>query len=274
MANFDLTVRAEGDDFNATSIKQPFSDLSTAVNDLEYEAIEREALRGDIHLASLVPAAAFSTDLTRTGYHAAGAYNIYLSNASPPNYQQFGTQAPVANYGSAAPYGRPSVADVGWRIINGLTTAPTNSAPAEVRLASASTLAGINLSGALLSGSVQVAQSNNAPLDAENKTADGDRCLLLAIGFEDSGGTRHIIERSIRWYSLNATEFGSAETTAYVTQTDLDALGGANTQVAAFFLAVSGRRRRGAGLTSSYQTAIGQYHFSVLPIRAGALIPV
>lgn len=274
MANMNLVSRQEGDTFDADSIKLPFAGLAAGVNALEYEAIEREALRADVHLTTLLPASAFATDLTRTGYHAAQQYNNYLPASEPPDfYQTFGTEAPVAGYGSGAPYGRPGLADDGWRIVNGLTTAPTNSAPAEVRLASASTLAAANLTGVLLSGSLQVLTSANAGPAAETNIYASDLCLLVAIGFEDSGGSRYIVERTIRWYSLNAVEYGSAETSTLIQQADLDALAGANTQVAAFFFVVASRKRALAGETFSYRTNIGQYHFSAVPIRAGALIP-
>ena len=103
--------------------------------------------------------------------------------------------------------------------------------------------------------------------------------IALAIGWEDSAGNRHIVERSVRFYSVAACRQGNASTFTFLTQDDLTTLG--DLHCSKIFLAIAtvrpghspaeGTAGRGT-YTATDRIKIKYYNLSVTPLHAGNLV--
>lgn len=284
------TFPAEGDALDAADLNGQFTSLETAVNALEPEDVQREALRRD-HLPTTVDDV-FLTAVTRGGLQALGkaspTQDVYgnalvLNYAGgPPNitsagWQTFSSNASDGASASAAPYGPySSGADTGWRI-------PADDGDiayaAERRLASpywdpdsAAGDHGVDL--LLCHFGVNVIDSAQATgtypnEDPTNTTITaGDGTLWLAIGWEDDQGTRHIVERTIRAFPVEAVIRGDASITGTVRGDDVPA----GRTLVAVFGAICAQHLGGYawnGNLSGVATdvTIDYYHFNYEPVR-------
>ena len=109
----------------------------------------------------------------------------------------------------------------------------------------------------------------------------GAASVAVAIGWEDGAGNRHVVERSVRFYSIAACKRGNAGTFTYLTQNDLV---NGDSSCAKIFLAVACVRPgdiNAARTGSPYRTGdpahyydhllLRAYNLSVTPLRAGTL---
>ena len=188
---------------------------------------------------------------------------------------------------------------MGWRILSFTVTGAPGSAPhgaAEINLGVGG--AGITLSsGAGYRGLLVKASCNligqDSPLkmipyldgfvtytaagtpvtlsqDQITHQEDWRQCVLIGIGYEDDGG-RHVIERSIRWYSICNSSGGSIETFTFVDHSDIDHQ---NNNIKSVFCVVASGVMTIAGVlpgTTSCDPQIGPYNIDVLPVRSGEL---
>ena len=272
------TPFTESDTVSAISVNATFTLISDYANDLPVEAVERHGLR-DVHLPSLFP-----SDLLPNGPEAwpntvepretyensipdtAGTYPLLYQTISPTA----GSVVAIGVYG-------PVAADKGggWRI---LAEGNVIGDAAEVDFTGVSiNLDTERLKGVLVRGSTYVHSATGVPTDR----GQGDDVkyqkpsVLVSIGWQDGTGARHILERTIRWYSLRAIWRGEATTATLLRQADLDAQGDGN--VANVFLAVANQIRAISGHVSQndpeevVEVTFGQYNVSVWPLHAGDL---
>jgi hypothetical protein len=266
----NLTPYTEEDPVAASAVNGTFTQISDYANDLPEEAVERHSLRG-VHLPSLFPA-----DLLPNGPEAWPAqiqpresYENSLpdtAGAYPLDYQAFSVA------GINAPYG-PSVGDVGggWRIL-AYNTITTNAAQVDIESGGAAiSLTTQRLKGVLVRASAYV---DNATIAISESPLNYHRdSVLVAVGWQDGAGDRHIVERSIRWYSTRAIWKGEVTTATLLRQSDLDGLGDGT--VANVFLAVaSAARGFPSNPTRATPVVFGEYNVTAWPLHAGDLTEV
>jgi hypothetical protein len=308
MSTFNSTPAVEGDPLTAANLNaKAGTELETPVNALDESSIERYAL-SEQHL----PDMGFSSVFT-SGYEAGAPSDIQTdvelvydnglplttaNTAFPYTYQTFdtntdATSGAISIYGSTdtlalAGYAtNPKFIYDGWRIP---ASHQSTTDPAEVALASATNFDTANISGVICRGGVEPlysADATNGAASAASNLYIGATSVALAIGWTDStansttGAGYHIVERSVRFYSVAACKRGNAGTFTYLTQDDLDVGDGT---CASVFLAVACVRPgdiNAARTGSPYRTGdpehyydhllLRAYNISVTPIRAGSL---
>lgn len=282
MSTFNNPPVNEGDALTAASINaKAGTDLETPVNDLEESSIERHALDAP-HLPS------FSmSDIFSNGYEAgdgitaitAESYGntlpLSVGPAYPYTYQTFdataGSAVAIGYYGPVA----TSITN-GWRIP---AYQNNTSVAAEVTLASATNFTTAEIKGVICEGSIEPYLANDAAADGSTRATirPGLVCLAMAIGWEDGAGNRHVVERSVRFYSVRAVQQGNCSTATFLTPTDL--ADGDNTCAKIFMVVASVRpgatttnlRDYTGSATASDDLEIQHYNISVLPLKAGDL---
>ena len=253
-----------GDAFDGTKLIAAITGLQGEVNAIPMSALRRRGL-GHEHVADLVDWTLLFPNGMTAGYannNSANTYSGGLAGTWSPltvNLQSFGTS------GAVPPYGPSVVADPGWRIL--ASSAATGANPAEVTFVTGgSTMAGRGLHGTFIRGCVEVG-------DTDETAATGVGafdCIWVAIGFYD-GTSRYILERSIRYFSMNAHTTSVIGTGCYVKDADLTTHGA--TQFESFFLAVARRAPvdNEAGGRGVEGFDVGSYWISCLPMKAGDL---
>lgn len=284
MSTFNNPPFVEGEALTASGINSKAGSLlETAVNALDEASMERHALDSQ-HLPALSMSDIFTAGFevgasnTLTNYIAGGEYQntlpLYAATQYPFTYQTFDSTiggSALAVYGPSD-WATNGVAHIeaGWRIPDD----PGNSTNfrAELPLAAATNFDTANIRGVLCRASAQ-------PIWAGNTVKGGgvsrlDTALALCIGFEDGLGARYVVERSVRFYTVEATRPNNADTMTFLTQDDLDA---GNGECAKIFLAVATATPGDTGWTpnSGLRSAknndlhIRYYNLSTTPIQAG-----
>jgi len=275
----------EGNALTANSLNTRINSAGSGVNDIAPEDIEREAFRRE-HLPQIIepttPGTTFEDGLSKIGPTISestlplGTVQVYNSRINSgvvsANYQVFGAQAPNA------PYGPPGAIDLGWRIL-----AFNNVAAEAAEISLGAGGAGITLSptagyrGLLVKVSASLLGFTTAR-DIDDGAGnishleDWKQCTLIGIGYEDAGG-RHVIERSVRWYSVTASSGGSIETFTFINWEEIS-----QQPVLKVFGVVSTGFMTSAGpgvpptSTASWDPQIGPYNIDVLPVRSGELV--
>jgi hypothetical protein len=258
----------EGEEASAANINSRFSsmaDVGTGLNALDLTSIEREALRPE-HLPNLS-----AVDIFSNGYAAiapdTSAVGTVLDNydnrlplsagdtAYPYTYQTFHANAAVTN-----PYGPPTISpDIGWAIV-AYQGVVANAA--EVTLVSATNLTTAGIKGILLRGAIELRSTQKVGF------GHGVSSLAIGIGFQDGVGARHVIERSVRFYSGLACELGDCVTSTILTQDDADVGDGTITSM---FVVVSGAAPDSGLTKTTCNLDIGYYNLSAVPLHAGDL---
>lgn len=168
----------------------------------------------------------------------------------------------------------------GWRIPSENQTL-TNTAM--VTLNAATNFGTANISGVLCRAGVSVSYLQGEAIN----TSGTDQAIYtalpsaaIAIGWNDTNGFYHIVERSVRFYSGQACVRGNISTSTYLTQADLDTEDGTCARI---FLAIATVRptdiRAAKDGTSALLSRDGgvdnlvieYYNLSTTPIRAGSL---
>ena len=279
----------EGEDFTASSLNSRFAAMEAHYNDLEPGAVEREGLT-DRHVPGLLEVgvgtlypnglAAFCSGLSgpvRETYGSSMAASGPFPETYPFLYQTFSTA------GATAPFGPVGVdTGGGWRI------PATAGAIADAAYLSCTShnLDDSRIKGVLVRGGITIYD-----VDSGLFVNTGDESLgpqppypdyyknvsMIAIGWEDGSGVKHIIERSIRLYSIRAVWRGELQTSTLITQADLDSLGG-DGEVSAFFVAISsgvmGMDPSNVPLVSvqmGLEQVIEAFNITVWPLHAGDL---
>lgn len=305
MSTFNNPPVTEGDALTAASINaKAGTDLETPVNDLEEASVERYALDAqhlpDAGFASVFTSGyqAFATNTTHTSEKMVYDNGLPLTSANtayPYTYQTFDGVVDAPGGGAIAYYGATDSAPTppnytatpqhifeGWRIPS-LNQGLTNKA--EVSLAAATNFDTEGIKGVLCRGAVEPIYAGDPKSGTGTPPSfiyPSQASVAVAIGWEDSLGNRHIVERSVRFYSVNACKYGNAGTSTFLKQSDLDGRG--NGTCNEIFLAVACVRPgdiNSAKTGSPYRTTSAQtyydhlmiryYDLSVAPIRAGTL---
>lgn len=290
MGTFNDSTFVEGEAINASALNtKAGSLLETPVNDLDESSIERHALSTQ-HLPTLSMSDLFSSGYEVVSPAAAGVpgnaeeYSNSLpmsaaNTAYPYTYQTFDNTAPggstVAYYGETSTSGATHKFQ-GWRIP---AYGNLSANAAELPLVSARNFNTERIKGVICRGSVEVYYGNLVggtgapPVPA----FIGLNSLAIAIGWEDGLGNRHIVERSVRFYSVEACLEGNASAFCFLTQSDL--LDGDLT-CAKIFMAIATCRpsqltaegaARGVSYGEDDLIEIKFYNLSVTPLQAGDL---
>lgn len=292
MSTFNNPPFFEGEQLASATINaKAGTNLQNAVNDLDESSIERHALDAQ-HLPALSMSDIFSNGFEATSPPtdplaiAGGEYQNTLplsgggGTTYPYSYQTFDTTAgggAISTYGPSD-YGTNAPAHIGdgWRI----PTDPNNSPafPAQVTLASATNFDTSKIRGVLCRGSVEPIYSTGFSLAAANLRNDYIAALAMGIGWEDGAGTKHVVERSVRFFTIEAVRPGNAETMAFLTQDDLDSLGGDGTCAKIFLVVATAHPGDSTWLPNTPGLAFNnnflyiRYHnLSTTPIHAGDL---
>mgnify|MGYP003640173570 CR=1 FL=1 len=287
MATFNNPPFTEGEALSATNINTKAGTLlETPVNDLDVSSIERHALDAQ-HLPALSMSDIFSNGYEAYPFTSASTPETYnntlpVTNPAGPvypyTYQTFDGSAPaaptIAYYGDTS--GAGTYTYVGWRIVAHANLA---TQAAEIALNAATVLTTEGIKGVICRGSVEpysgtLVQDTAVPARAYV----GLNCVAIAIGWEDLTGNRYVVERSVRFYSLEACRQGNAGTTTFLTPTDTAAGDGS---VLKIFLAIAlvrpgeatteGTVGRGITYTPDGGVEIKYYNLSVTPLQAGDL---
>lgn len=290
-------VREEGDALTASDVNAIGSAFSTVlVNSMPTSYVDRYAL-DEQHL----PEQSFSSIFTQGYERTSGRAAIVANKATycntlpltasggvdnqifPYTYQTFDSTTTGA--GSIAIYGATDIADhlyEGWRVPSFNQTSTSNDA--EIDLNAATSFTSANISGVVCRAGVGVAWID---VDAIHIDGLSDQVIYpalpsvaVAIGWVDGSSARHVVERSVRFYSGGACIRGNAGTFTYLTQADLDAGDG---ECASIFLALATVRptdiraaKEGSAPFSTRdgdldRLVIERYNLSITPLRAGSL---
>lgn len=126
----------------------------------------------------------------------------------------------------------------------------------------------IRIKGVLVRGSYEL--YNRRDLTPADTSRDPMRIAAIAIGWQDSTGVRHIVERSVRFYSTEAVKRGDLVTSTLLKQTDLDADGDGT--VNTIFLAIAGGVRGDVATAETQQDLeVRYYNITTWPLHAGDL---
>ena len=273
-----MAILRDGTDLTSANLQNALNSVRDRFNDVEEEDVRKHAFRRD-HMPNLHDASGsglFSTYWA--GYnHDSGwdaAYNNQLHatgagswvGASPINLQTFSTGSSTGSGGggspAAAPYGPISSQQTGWRI-------PADDGvlarAAEIGTPSAFSMTTEAIAGVFVRAQIELGTTTQAA-----STAEG---MAIAIGWKDGAGSRHVVERSFRFYTKHSISQGTLATGCFLTQTDLTAGDGT---VATIFMVIA-QAVSGSGTplndpdTSANSNDIGSYSISILPLHAGAL---
>jgi hypothetical protein len=223
----------DGDTFDAATLQAQLDSVKAEANAVQPGHLRRFALRHE-HLPSIVPSDLFSNGLTawRT---AEGAATQTYGNGQAGAWSTSTVDLQVmSTWGTNAPYGPVAVgipAEDGWRIP---AIANVVADAAEVTF-TAFSMTTERIKGIFVRGSVQLLEA----FALTTPTYDGYDCVLVAIGFTDGAGTRHILEDSILPWSKWAWSIGHCGSGWFIQQSDLDALG--DGEIQSFFLATCSR---------------------------------
>lgn len=278
-----MAILRDGTDLTSTNLQNALNSVRDRLNDVEEEDVRRHAFRRD-HMPNLHDAsgsglfseywAGYNHDSgTPAAYDA--AYNNQLHatgagswvGASPINLQTFSTGSSTGSGGSSgspaiAPYGPISSQQTGWRIPaddGDITRAAEIGTPSAFSMTTEA-IAGVFVRAQIELGSTTVAAS----------VSEG---MAIAIGWKDGSGSRHVVERSFRFYGKHVVTKGTLATGCFLTQTDLTAGDGT---VATIFMVIA-QAVSGPGTplndpdTSANSNEIGSYSLSILPLHAGTL---
>lgn len=258
----NYTPLIDGDIFDAARTSTVFDEVRDGVNELALNDVERRALDAP-HLPSLWVDFVVNAHTHGPDSQVAGEQYFNglpdVSPTGPVNYQAFSGVAP-------APYGATGATNAGWRII-------AFDASTSLANAAESTCGGFLSTAGIqrlkLKGWAEVRLRGASFFDGQDPESNPERrSILIALGFEDGAGARHIIERSVRWNSGFAVRFGSISTTTLLTPTDI-AMG--DGQVAATFCVLAARKRLefGSNHVDSGGPYIFRYGHTAVPLRAG-----
>jgi len=251
----------EGDKLDAASLNSRFDAIGGAgqgVNSLGQEDLERNALR-NAHTPSLITSSDFPNGLSKVGF--AGVAETYATTLNPgvvgvpAGYlTTFGAAAPNAPYG-------PVVGDTGWRI------PATNNVIAD---AAEITFPTITVTPTYIGDYEGFLVRLGIALDGIDPTDDVQNghspSVVIGIGWMDGGGTRRVINRSIRWCHIQNRVKGSLDTFTFIKQEDI----GAGVDIQSVFGVIAGANKNIAVATSP-APKITFYNLSLIPIRSGAL---
>lgn len=269
------TPPKEGDDLSVANMSSPFTALRTGVNALEEEDVERGALR-DVHLPNLINTSRFTDGLCAVDESSGGfqeyANGLAMSGGStfPVNLQGFSSTASDPG-GLTAPYGPLTEATIsplrydeeGWRIVcnSGSITYAIEVPCVAMELDGDDTY-----TGCLVRASCNFRRSSDSPGGA-NVAAYG---ISIGIGWEDTGGNKYVIERSVRHFSSTAVNRGDISTFAYVEDADLNA---GVARVTKFFLVFATCQFDGDSTKVGYgwEAQVDNGIITVWPMRAGSL---
>lgn len=241
-----------GDTYNAATLNAALQGPAVALNDISAEAVPDGSLHRN-QLPDLFPGL-FPNGLTALERGETWeTYDNTFSAATIPtiNLDEFSTTAPNAPYG-------PSASNDGWRIP---ARANVAADAAEVSFAaSATSFTATRLSGVLIHGTIELGE-------AFPQNSDFNDCVWLGIGWEDGAGTRHVVERSLAFFSKRCTWYSPLSTMTFITQADLDLGDG---DVSSFFLVCASRYvENNSNATRTYD--VGSFHMACMPFHAGAL---
>lgn len=288
MSTFNNDPFVEGEALSPTNLNtKAGSLLETPINDLDESSIERHALDSQ-HLTPLSFSDKFPNGYEKTAPTAAVAAEEYnnslpmssLNTAYPYTYQTFDTTtggSTISTYGKTGSSGAAHEFK-GWRIP--AYNYNIGGDAAEIDLSGNLTFSDELIKGVICRGSVEVYYGsfvNDAgptPVDA----LVGLNSLAIGIGFRDgNSGTPHVIERSVRFYSVEACMEGNASTFCFLKQSDLPA---GDSRCSSIFMVVATCRpghlpAEGAGRGVAYslidKIEIKYYNLSVTPLQAGDL---
>lgn len=288
MSTFNNPPYSEGDALSPTNLNTGAGSLlATPVNDLDESSIERHALSAQ-HVPELsMPDDIFTNGYESTAVTAASAGEVYSNSlpmsaantAYPYTYQTFDTLVSgtsVAYYGGTGGVSPNPHGFLGWRIPSQANS--TSVGVAQVDLAVATNFTTARIKGVICRGSVEPVYGNLALIIAGAIPYLGCTSLAIAIGWEDGAGNRHVVERSVRLYSVEACRQGNAATFTFLRQTDLDV--GDGTCVKIFMviatarpgaIAVEGAARGAGAANDDDDVYIKYYNLSVTPLQAGDL---
>lgn len=249
-----MTLPVNGDVFDADTLNSALQGPALLLNDIKTTAVPD----GSLHRNQLPD---LFDGLFPNGFTAlerGETYETYdnsFSAATVPtiNLDEFSTTAPNAPYGPTAVF-----ANDGWRIP---ARANVTADAAEVAFsASAASFTDTRLSGVLVQGTVELGE-------ALPQSSDFNDCIWLGIGWKDGTGTRHVVERSIAFFSKRCVWYSPISTMTFITQEDLDLGDG---EVVSFFLVCASRYvENNSNATRAYD--IGSFHISCMPFHAGEL---
>jgi hypothetical protein len=162
----------------------------------------------------------------------------------------------------------------GWRIVadSSATTQLTGAAQVDF-VANNLNLDSERLRGVLVRGSLYVHEASGMPTSIASPYTYLLPSVLLGIGWQDSTGARHVLERSIRWVSIRACWRGEVAVFSFLTQADLDSLGDGT--LSNIFLVVANHWwNYSPAPTARVSPEYGQFNLSVWPLHAGDLTQV
>jgi len=262
----DYTPLVEGDALTAANINATFTALKAAVDELDQADLEEGALT-DKHLPVSMSSFYFPNGMCKVDdtNSTKEEYSTGVASSSgtvwPLNLQDFSADAGAL----IAPFGPNTTPtnDTGWRIINPTAGDPLRVDCTNMRLRDTDTFTKL-----LVRGSVNYHEDPTTTTTYTPTGARGYRGAIFAIGWTDSLGNRHIIERSVRAFHPQSVHLGDTPVTALIGEDDLGGLFISNV-----FLAVASYQLDDdiVEATKYYPVWLNHGILTVLPLRAGAL---
>ena len=254
--------------YNAATVAEPSITIRASLNALQEEDLAPRVL-GDPHLPSLThDHGSWFPNGYHAGYSTSPTAPLYVdyeneitdgSGGVPPDFQNFSTAAPNP------PFGAPGAYTEGWRIPRvpgGTDSANLVVTPFEISDAL--------FRGVFAHGSVDIGRVVGDTASEEAFRFQKSSGIWCGIGWQDGGGTRHVIEGSIRFFGQkNKKQRVHAQ--HFFVPGDLDLHGG-DGFVQAFFVVIGQggiQNNYGDSLNAGY--AVAGAKIDVEPFFAGSM---
>lgn len=273
-----VSLPEEGDSLSASSINDRFTELAACFNDLADSDLNLWCFHHQ-HLPSRATGRGFFDVYSAVSDPAAPTAGELYENTLPDGVGIGGVEASLELfhpqvYGpyTAPGFGGPHTADEGWLIPSRTAGSAANNAM-QVTMTSRTDFS--SLQGVRVTGWVELRESRELPDSDPDSGASsanrGEAVIYVGIGLEDSAGTRHVLNRTVRRFSSQAYLYGPLTVKDMVRNADIN-LGTLNGNIDKIFVAVmSGiwdAAKNQHGACSPY---IRNYALVVEPLQGGVL---